>query len=89
MEDYEYYHVDPYNPLDPDREIDTVREALAAFSPAYQKAESLISQLFTPIGEVKHPRCMMPLKAAVVGGVPLLRCETKADLEGTLLRYPR
>lgn len=89
MEDYEFYAVDPYYPLDPDREVETVREVLAAFSPAYQKAEETLSRLFRPVGEVEHPRCLLPLKVAVVGGVPLLRCETVADIEGTMLRYPR
>lgn len=88
MEDYEFYAVDPYNPLDPDREIDTVREVLALFSPAYQKAEEGLSRLFRPVGKVQHPGCLLPLEVAVVAGIPLLHCKTNNDLAQTLLRDP-
>lgn len=88
MEDYEYYHVDPYYPLDPDREIETVREVLAAFSPAYQKAAEGLSRLFHPIAQVTHPGCMLPLEVAVIGNIPLFHCKTYNDLNQTLLRDP-
>lgn len=85
MEDYEFYHVDPYYPLDPDRETECVLRVLQMFSPEAQRVEKRLAKLFQPRAKVTHPGCLFPLDAAIIRKIPLLKCETVTDLEATLM----
>ncbi len=79
MEDYEFYSVDHYNPLDHQREIDTVREVLALFSNEYQRAENAIANFFQPA------RTINGMAIKFFGDAVMTKCETTADAEATLL----
>lgn len=74
--DYEFYYVDPYFPLDPDTNLDLVREVLPLFSPAYQKAEAACNAFFTPT---------IANKARILGDALMYHCETVEELEMSLL----
>lgn len=74
--DYEFYYVDPYFPLDPDTNLDLVREVLPLFSPAYQKAEAACNAFFTPT---------IANKAFIFGDALMYHCENAEQLERSLL----
>lgn len=81
-EDYEYYSVDPYNPLDPEREITTLRYTLEAFSPSCQKAHNAIAAFLRPRFHVGT------LPARMFGDALMTQCKTYEDARKTLLRNP-
>lgn len=84
--DYEYYSVEPYNQLDPQRNPREYQEILALFSPAYQEATRKIEAFFRPAVKVKPVGVMFPLEARPFEDTALIHCKTPSDLEATLLR---
>lgn len=80
--DYEYYAVDPYDPLDPKTDMDTFREALCLYDEGIRHliARVRVEAFFAPRFKFG------PLDALLIGRDLLVKCERKEDIESTLLR---
>lgn len=83
--DYEYYAVDPYDPLDPKTDMNTYREALCLYDEGIRHliARVRIKAFFSPHFKIG------PLDAFMLGRDLLVKCEQKEDIESTLLRNPK
>lgn len=80
MEDYEYYSVDPYNPLKVAQE-----EAAEKY---HQEVEAEIAR--RTIERIFRPRFKIgPLGARMFGRELMTRCERPEDIESTMLRNPK